>query len=168
MKKLLEDLREACAVAAWNAYMDACRTRGINPSTMEGFLVAGQVRGTVLPQLEGAHLLCQWLMDKTPIELWKEGGWHSLHELQDAFNEAANSTRVRVVEPCPHCTERYPLKLNQQYYIPDITEMKLFTKQLWCDDEVDMRHLRRGLVHLNSDGAVNHAKALLGSNNESA
>lgn len=56
--------------------------------------------------------------------------------------------------------ERKPLKLNQTYYLTDLTELwqSDFT---WEDDFDDNKWLKAGIIHLSKENAELHAKALL-------
>lgn len=56
--------------------------------------------------------------------------------------------------------ERKPLKLNQTYYITDLTELcqSDFT---WEDDFYDNKWLKAGMIHLSQENAILHANALL-------
>ena len=162
MRKILEDLREACAVTAWNAYMDACRTRGLNPSTMEGFLVADQVRGTVLPEIGNLMQLCQLLASAEPLEIYRGDEWDTLRDLQVAFKDAVDNIEdIRVIQPMAHGAERYPLLARQVYYTPDLLRDDRITDLKWVGSDNDLRRLERGLVHLTAKGASDHAGKML-------
>lgn len=52
-------------------------------------------------------------------------------------------------------------KVYSRYYIPNITVDKLHSVGVWSLKERDFRYLDMGLVHLEKDDAISHAKALL-------
>ena len=61
-----------------------------------------------------------------------------------------------VPAPCKH-----PLDIRMDYYIPDIFAQYMCSLHTWCGNNIDMRYLERGLVHLTKNDAIAHAKALI-------
>lgn len=49
----------------------------------------------------------------------------------------------------------------KEYYVPMITEIKLHVKYIWNGDTHDLLWLKRGLIHLSPEAAIEHAKALI-------
>ena len=56
--------------------------------------------------------------------------------------------------------ERKPLKLNQTYYLTDLTEL-CQSDFVWEDDFDDNKWLKTGMIHLSKENAILHANALL-------
>ena len=54
-----------------------------------------------------------------------------------------------------------PAGVGAVYFIPDLGRESLVSRQVWTGGEADRRVLERGLVHLLSADAYQHADALL-------
>lgn len=64
----------------------------------------------------------------------------------------------RLEEKCnPYCW----LKYGVRYYVPDVTEDKLYTSFTYRDDPVDKKIKERGLVFKTKEEAINCAKKML-------
>ena len=63
---------------------------------------------------------------------------------------------MEVPEPCHE-----PLDNGQRYYVPDLAYSEDFRVIVWSDTVHDTRRLLNGIVHLNSDDAIAHSKALV-------
>jgi len=55
---------------------------------------------------------------------------------------------------------RQILPYESIYYVPDIGHPEASLESMWQDDEIDIHRLDQGIVHLNNDAAIAHAKAL--------
>jgi hypothetical protein len=55
---------------------------------------------------------------------------------------------------------RQILPYESTYYVPDIGHPEAHIESMWQDDEIDTHRLDQGVVHLNKDAAIAHAKAL--------
>lgn len=54
-----------------------------------------------------------------------------------------------------------PLSRRVVYYIPAMHGEELCNELVWDNDDYDRRVLRAGLVHLDEQSAITHAKALI-------
>ena len=63
---------------------------------------------------------------------------------------------IEVPEPV-----REALEVGQRYWLADPTSITFHKKTYWGDDDIDIRILNRGLIHLTEEAAVAHAKAML-------
>ncbi|AYA40371.1 hypothetical protein HZS38_07705 [Xenorhabdus nematophila] len=57
--------------------------------------------------------------------------------------------------------ERKPLIKGTTYYVPDLLTENLVDPLMWDNSHLDLRLLKRGLVHLTAKAANIHARALL-------
>lgn len=57
-------------------------------------------------------------------------------------------------EPLPYNTEYWVAEPSKNYYTT-------LGSNRWCDYRLDRQYLRRGLIHLNRENAIAHAKALI-------
>ena len=55
---------------------------------------------------------------------------------------------------------RQILPYEATYYVPDIGHPEAHIESMWQDDEIDTHRLDEGVVHLDKDAAIAHAKAL--------
>ena len=60
-----------------------------------------------------------------------------------------------VPEPVTHV-----LPYKSVYYVIDISYLDMCGKSTWENDEIDLHRLNHGLIHLDKDAAIAHAKAL--------
>ena len=60
----------------------------------------------------------------------------------------------------PKAESREP-KFGSIYFLPIMDNHPFFMKQTWNDSDVDNVFLKRGVVHLTRDAAIQHAKALI-------
>ena len=63
---------------------------------------------------------------------------------------------MEVPKPCYE-----PLDIGQRYYVPALGYSVDSAAILWNDTVHDTRRLLNGIVHLNSDAAIAHSKALV-------
>lgn len=57
---------------------------------------------------------------------------------------------------------REPLQIGQEYYMPRLESIaRLSLRTEWRGDEFDLKRLKMGIIHLPSEAAELHAKALL-------
>lgn len=54
-----------------------------------------------------------------------------------------------------------PLRKGQEYFLVDVLSDDLTLCLYWNGDREDKRYLERGLIHLDEESAIIHAKALL-------
>jgi len=52
------------------------------------------------------------------------------------------------------------LPYESKYYVVDISYLGMYGESTWDDDEIDLHRLNHGLIHLDKDAAIAHAKAL--------
>ena len=57
-------------------------------------------------------------------------------------------------------------KKGTMYFTPSVTDEMFYDSMTWKDDGYDKMFLKRGIVHLNSDAAIIHAKALISLHGE--
>ena len=56
--------------------------------------------------------------------------------------------------------------LGKMYFTPSLTDEMMYDAMTWHNDSYDKMYLKRRLVHLNSDAAMSHAKALISLHGE--
>jgi len=56
--------------------------------------------------------------------------------------------------------EKAPLQDGTEYYVPSFNNEEGITVFLWRDSAADLRRLRHGVVHLKTEDAYTHTKAL--------
>lgn len=52
-------------------------------------------------------------------------------------------------------------KLLSEYYIADLSDDAYYSQAVWHGTEWDLHYLNVGIVHLNKENAIEHAKALI-------
>lgn len=57
--------------------------------------------------------------------------------------------------------ERNAPETSSVYYAPSLTSTSFFALFMWGDDYLDRQYLRRRLIHLTEEAAIQHTKALL-------
>ena len=67
----------------------------------------------------------------------------------------------KLLEPPETWAETEPLSMYQKFYTPCLACSRLATPYEWTGTENNFTMLKRGLVYLTMEGAVNHAKTLL-------
>ncbi len=55
----------------------------------------------------------------------------------------------------------YPLNLDELYYVPNIHDPERIGIWKWINSSEDHDRLQKGIIHLTSESAINHAKAML-------
>lgn len=80
--------------------------------------------------------------------------WTEHHKYRVALNEFKIGEWTA---PKPY-TEK--LEDGQEYYTPSVEDTRYFSKWVWRNDTVDNLMLGRGLVHLTSEAAFKHGRAL--------
>ncbi len=68
-------------------------------------------------------------------------------------------TRREICYPTPET--KTPVR-GTRYYVPSMLLDSMIAEFLWSDDALDRLHFARGLVHLNAQNALLHAKELIG------
>lgn len=56
---------------------------------------------------------------------------------------------------------REPLKDGQRYFIASPLSPKFFNSFVWGDYDLDLAWLKRGMIHLTSEAAVAHTRAII-------
>lgn len=51
---------------------------------------------------------------------------------------------------------------GEWYYAASVLSSRFYEKLCWSGDSTDYNCLSRGIIHLNKDAAISHAKAMLG------
>lgn len=121
-----------------------------------------------------AHLMALYAQDAMETDKpWER--WESRHPRLTEFSKMVcnpawaehiyyrrkkntiNINGIEVSEP-----ERKPLELKQMYYIPDFIEQDaLYKGYRWSNHATDNYLLLIGLIHLDKESAILHAKALI-------
>lgn len=57
--------------------------------------------------------------------------------------------------------ESEPLSKNTKYYLPHLLKPNAPHDTVWDNVELDYKYLAQGLIHLNQENAIAHAKALI-------
>ena len=109
------------------------------------------------------------MVSDTPWEFWEY--WGGLHrewlQLQTHPAWDSKSNYRRVVPMSSIGGHKYPkaattkLSNGDRYYYPFITNEDLFGSHIWYCDILDRANLKRGVVHLTKEAAIQHAKALI-------
>lgn len=107
--------------------------------------------------------LKQWIEQESMVSLY----------IEDLDNPTVSDYRIAqelikigdVEFPKP---ETVAPQLGQQYYVPDYhlissDKFNVITHRTlhWADDKNDRQYLKRGLVHLSNEAAIEHATALI-------
>lgn len=50
---------------------------------------------------------------------------------------------------------------NTEYYLPNIGAPEMYSESRWHRDDIDAFRLKTGVIHLNKEAAIAHAKALI-------
>lgn len=98
---------------------------------------------------------------KGRMEMYYENGKyykHSAHSSIDLFMKESfiDINGHKYPEP-----ERKPLQYGQNYWIPHITSGDGTNITSWSDAYLDHQYLKRGLVHLSKENALEHYKAMI-------
>ena len=56
---------------------------------------------------------------------------------------------------------REPLPVGSEYFVADPSVSTYYIRYVWLDDRTDQTFLKRGIMHLTKEAAIQHAKALL-------
>jgi hypothetical protein len=87
--------------------------------------------------------------------LSKNPEWHKNAEYRRK-PKTININGFEVPEPV-----REPLEAGQEYYAPCLDIGSLYCNFTWNYDNYDFKLLERGIIHLDKESAIKHAKALL-------
>ncbi|PHM22366.1 hypothetical protein [Xenorhabdus ehlersii] len=94
------------------------------------------------------------------------GEWTSLNGEITFYSERTYRLKPRTIKIGEYDVPepvREPLEYEQVYYCPDIEEEKdgLYWDNYWSGSSCDYVRLERGLIHLDIESAIIHAKALI-------
>ena len=113
---------------------------------------------------------CQdWLETERPWERWQvkfknSDGWvtcgdHPIFSEKYEYRRKPRTILINGIEvPEP---EREPLKFGERYCIPHLYVSSKIGEFYWAGDDLDLRCLNRGVVHLTKESATKHAEALI-------
>lgn len=115
------------------------------------------------------HILAS-ISDGRQMQFKDDDQWQDI-DTQDVFKKLAISApaenfRVKPITirigdiDVPEPLKTAP-KRGSTYHIPDVNASSLFWAMEWQDSDSDKQRLKRGQVHLPSDHAVEHARALI-------
>ena len=117
-----------------------------------------------------AELMAQYAEDAKqhdkPWELWQyyvSGTWENCENHPSWFTDHHYRRKPRTVqigdievpEPC-----KFALRYGQKYFVPDVTT-GLGLRRTWAHASEDVHALKSNLVHLDTQSAALHAKALI-------
>ena len=112
---------------------------------------------------EGKQMQVVYVLPPTEKPVWIDiSGMECLHLIS-----IGQAMRVRVKPNLKEFTCLVPtpvaeaLEVGSCYYIPDLHIDPLYLASRWDNDEVDLLRLKRGLIHLTSANALEHAQALI-------
>lgn len=69
--------------------------------------------------------------------------------------------QIKVGEVWVNEPEHEPLQAGQNYYVPRMCSVLPVSRMSWSGSDIALSCLKRGLVHLTEEAAIEHAKALI-------
>lgn len=95
--------------------------------------------------------------DWRPVEIspsWRyEYDWH--------IGEHPPKRKIKIGETEIDAPEIESLRVGTEYFVPNVGRYNHADLIDWRDSDLDQNMLKRGLVHLNKEAAIAHAKALI-------
>lgn len=123
-----------------------------------------------LPTTKHKHydLIVKWAAD-TSQKVWCNAGSHWFlaktpnwfRDTEYHIGEHPPKRKIMIGDIEIDAPEVSELAHNTEYYLPNIGALEMYSESRWYKDNVDLFRLKTGVIHLNKEAAIAHAKALI-------
>ena len=124
-----------------------------------------------LPTTKHKHydLIVKWAADPSQKVWWRtRSNWNPVIgsptwniDCDYHIGEHPPNRKIMIGDIEVDAPEVYELAHNTEYYLPNIGAIEMYSESRWYKDNIDLFRLKTGVIHLNKDAAIAHAKALI-------
>lgn len=112
--------------------------------------------------IDGKGLECRWYAStEWKVFIPTEHPISTVHIFNGTFQFRLAQEMITVGNGSFPQPESEPLSKNTKYYLPHLLKPNAPHDTVWDNVELDYKYLAQGLIHLNQENAIAHAKALI-------